>query len=164
MKRKIKVFLRQSFTESDEQQQVLIQKIIDKVAGYKSERSEVSIVNGNKAHNKDTFKQSFESNCGLAFTPANFRKMRLDLLSKSDLFIIVRTSMSESSAFEVAYNIFKAKNIPMLFLISESAPIKTTLIRELHDLSDATYFTFDKVDDNPLLDKTIEEFIAKKEK
>lgn len=164
MKREIKVFLRQSFTESDEKQQVLIQKIIDKVAGYKSEHSEVSIVNGSKAHNKDTFKQSFESNSGLAFTPANFRKVRLDLLSKSDLFIIVRTSMSESSAFEVAYNIFKAKNIPMLFLISESAPIKTTLIRELHDLSDATYFTFDKVDDNPLLDKTIEEFIAKKEK
>ena len=58
MKREIKVFLRQSFTESDEQQQILIQKIIDKVVGYKSEYSEVSIVNGNKAHNKDTFKQS----------------------------------------------------------------------------------------------------------
>ena len=45
--------------------------------------------------------------------------------------IILRTSLSESTVFEVAYNILKGPNIPIFFAIDSSAPIKTTLLKDL---------------------------------
>ena len=61
------------------------------------------------------------------FSAKNFRKYRLELLNKADLMIIIRTSLSESSAFELAYNIYEGRKSPVFFAIHESAPIKTTL-------------------------------------
>ena len=57
--------------------------------------------------------------------------------------IIVRTSLSESGAFEVAYNTFGGRRIPMFFAVWQQAPIKTTLLRDLDELCNVTYVVFD---------------------
>ena len=159
MKKEINVFFRQSFTEAGEYEQQMIQDVINKISSYKDNDLNVRIVTGNKAHNKNSFKQSFEKDQQLKFTPSNFRTKRLDLLSGSDLFIILRTGISESTVFEVAYNIYKGNNIPMLFLVWENAQIKTTLIRDMEGTADVTYFTFKSVDE---LGPVIEKFISDK--
>ncbi len=84
----------------------------------------------------------FEELTGQAFSPAAFRNYRLSLLDKTDAIIHIRTSLSESSAFEVAYNIFKGRKAPMFFCVWEKAPLKTTLLRDLEDLCPATYVNF----------------------
>ena len=159
MKKEIKIFFRQSFTEAGEHEQQIIQEVINKINNYQDNHHEVRIVTGNKAHNKTSFKHSFEQDHQLKFTPDNFRKKRLKLLSDSDLFIILRTGMSESTAFEVAYNIYKGNNIPMLFLVWEKAQIKTTLIREMEGTTDVTYYTFKNIDE---LGVVIRKFISDK--
>lgn len=158
MKKKINIFFRQPFTEANEKQQVLIQSVLNKTVNYNEKENEVCIVTGSKAQNKTTFRSYFEKEYDLEFTPSNFRKIRLNLLSNADLFIVLRTAMSESSSFEIAYNIFKGKNVPMLFLIDEHAAIKTTLIRELNDIATVTYHTFESVNDASLK-RVIHQFI-----
>jgi len=58
----------------------------------------------------------------------------LDLLDRADLMIVIRTGLSESTAFEVAYNIFGSKGVPVFFAIWDQATIKTTLLRDLDEL------------------------------
>ncbi|NEQ52797.1 MAG: hypothetical protein F6K11_22110 [Leptolyngbya sp. SIO3F4] len=67
--------------------------------------------------------------------------------------------MSESTAFEIAYNIYGGNNIPMLYLVWDKVLIKTTLIREMEDIADITYYTFSDVTD---FGDTIEKFIVNK--
>jgi carbamoyl-phosphate synthase large subunit len=69
------------------------------------------------------------------------------LLDQADVMINIRVGMSESSAFELSYHIFKGRRTPVLFLVWKGAPIKTTLIRELEDLVDVTYVEFDEVEE-----------------
>ena len=64
-------------------------------------------------------------------------------MHEADAMMIVRTSLSESGAFEVAYNIFGGRRIPMFFAIWRQAPIKTTLLRDLDEFGCVTYVTFD---------------------
>jgi hypothetical protein len=59
----------------------------------------------------------------------------------------IRVGLSESSAFELAYHIFGGRRTPVLFLVWKQAPIKTTLLRELHTLCDVTYLEFDAAED-----------------
>jgi hypothetical protein len=66
--------------------------------------------------------------------------------------------MSESSAFELAYHIYRGRRTPVLFLVWKEAPIKTTLIRELQDLCDVTYLEFGHVDE---LRAGIQEFFSR---
>ena len=47
--------------------------------------------------------------------------------------IIFRTGLSESTVFEIAYNIMKGKKIPIFFVIHPDHVIKTTLIRDLNE-------------------------------
>ena len=61
--------------------------------------------------------------------------------------IVIRTGLSESGAFEIAYNIFGGRQVPIFFAVWEQAPIKTTLLRELEDLVDVRYVTFDRPED-----------------
>jgi len=102
---------------------------------------------GIQAESAATFKQSFERETGKPFTPHHFRDHRLALLAQADVFVNIRVGMSESSAFELGYHVFKGTNAPILFLVWKHAPIRTTLLRELEDLNDVTYLEFDKVDD-----------------
>jgi carbamoyl-phosphate synthase large subunit len=50
--------------------------------------------------------------------------------------IIFRTGLSESTVFEIAYNIFKGKNIPIFYAIEPGCEIKTTLLRDLNGYCD----------------------------
>ena len=92
--------------------------------------------------NADTFRERFGKESGQAFSPRAFRSRRLELLQKADAMIVVYAGVSESSAFEVAYNIFAGNNAPILYLIWKETPVKTTLLQDLQDLGDVTYVSF----------------------
>jgi carbamoyl-phosphate synthase large subunit len=154
-----KVFIRQSFTEAGEEEQKIVQGVIDLVRDYENENFKIDLVTGGRALNKTTFKADFESQNNLPFTASNFRNHRLKLLHDSDIFIVVRTGMSESTAFEIAYNLYGGKGIPILYLINENSPINTTLLRELENEIDITYYTFNGVED---LGKVVENFLVEK--
>ncbi|MES2325075.1 MAG: carbamoyl-phosphate synthase large subunit [Pseudomonadota bacterium] len=141
----VKLFIRQPFTESDEQQQKLIGEIMHLIDSANGAPYPFDYLTGVTAESAVTFKKTFEREQQLPFTPKNFRTHRLGLLDQADAMINIRVGMSESSAFELAYHIFKGRGTPILFLVWKHAPIKTTLIRELQDLADVTYLEFEHV-------------------
>jgi carbamoyl-phosphate synthase large subunit len=143
----LNLFIRQPFTESDQQQQRIISDVLTMIDSVGRTAGPLHYLTGTKAESAETFKASFERNHDLPFTPQNFRKHRLKLLDQTDALINVRTGMSESSAFELSYHIFKGTCAPMLFLVWKHAPIKTTLLRELGDLCSVTYVEFEHVDE-----------------
>ena len=143
----VKVFIRQPFTESDHEQQRMIADILLLIDSANGSPYTFNYLTGIEAESADTFKKSFERTTQLPFTPPHFREYRLGLLAQAEVFINIRVGMSESSAFELGYHIFKGTNAPILFLVWKDAPIKTTLLRELENLNDATYLEFGNVDD-----------------
>jgi carbamoyl-phosphate synthase large subunit len=143
----INLFIRQPFTESDELQQRLIGDILRLIDSANGSPYSFNYLTGIEAESAVTFKKSFERDYHLPFTPQNFRNHRLHLLDQADALINIRVGMSESSAFELSYHIFKGRCTPILFLVWKHAPIKTTLIRELDDLCDVTYIEFEHVDE-----------------
>ncbi|HEX8611108.1 MAG TPA: carbamoyl-phosphate synthase large subunit [Telluria sp.] len=143
----LKLFIRQPFTESDAEQQRLIGDIMDLIDSANGLPHPFDYLTGTRAESADTFKKSFERDYHLPFTPKNFRDHRLGLLDHADAVVNIRVGMSESSAFELGYHIFKGRCTPVLFLVWKHAPIKTTLIRELQDLCDVTYLEFEHVDE-----------------
>jgi carbamoyl-phosphate synthase large subunit len=145
--RPLKLFIRQPFTESDEQQQHLIAEILQVIDSANGAPYDFRYLTGIHAESAATFKQSFEREVHVPFTPHNFRDHRLKLLDQADAFINIRVGMSESSAFELSYHVFTGTCTPILFLVWKHAPIKTTLLRELEDRCDITYVEFDQPDD-----------------
>ncbi|UOD28955.1 carbamoyl-phosphate synthase large subunit [Massilia violaceinigra] len=143
----LKLFIRQPFTESDAGQQRLIGDIMALIDSANGLPHPFDYLTGTRAESADTFKKSFERDYHLPFTPKNFRDHRLGLLDHADAVVNIRVGMSESSAFELGYHIFKGRCTPVLFLVWKHAPIKTTLIRELQDLCDVTYLEFEHVDE-----------------
>lgn len=142
--RALKIFLRQPFTQSSKSDVARIQSVMDAIKSSDGKPYKLDFLTAPIAESEDSFKIAFETSQRKSFTPFNFRNHRLGLLKEADAFIIIKTSLSESTAFEVAYNIFGGRNVPMLFAIHESSfPIKTTLLRELDDLaSHVEYVTF----------------------
>jgi carbamoyl-phosphate synthase large subunit len=138
----LNLFIRQSYTEAGEDELSIIQEIIRLVADMQLSSREISLLTGNRGYCKDTFKTAFEQYSGQIFTPHNFRAYRFKLLNQADKIIIIRTGLSESSAFEICYNIFKGCRAPIFFAIHEKFPIKTTLLQELDQLVPTTYYTF----------------------
>jgi carbamoyl-phosphate synthase large subunit len=143
----LKLFIRQPFTESDARQQQLIGDILNVIDSANGLPHAFDYLTGMKAESAETFKKSFERDHDLPFTPKNFRDHRLALLDQADAVVNIRVGMSESSAFELGYHIFKGRCTPVLFLVWKQAPIKTTLIRELQDLCEVTYVEFEHVDE-----------------
>jgi carbamoyl-phosphate synthase large subunit len=141
----LKVFIRQPFTESDEREQRMIGEIMQMIDSANGLPHAFDYLTGLQAESAETFRASFERSQGLPFTPQNFRRHRLALLDQADVMVNIRVGMSESSAFELSYHIFKGRRTPILFLVWKGAPIKTTLLRELDDLVDITYIEFDDV-------------------
>jgi carbamoyl-phosphate synthase large subunit len=141
----LKVFIRQPFTESDEREQRMIADIMQMIDSANGLPHVFDYLTGLQAESAETFRASFERSRGLPFTPQNFRRHRLALLDQADVMVNIRVGMSESSAFELSYHIFKGRRTPILFLVWKGAPIKTTLLRELEDLVDITYIEFDEV-------------------
>jgi len=130
-KRSIKLFVRQGFTESNGDAQMKIQRALDSISNYSTNTKLFTLLTGNQAESKDSFKTNFTKQHGKAFTPTNFRDHRLSTLSDSDAMVIFRTGLSESTVFEVAYNIFKGKKVPIFYAIEPGCEMKTTLLREL---------------------------------
>ena len=141
----LKLFIRQPFTESDEREQRMVAEIMQMLDSANGLPHPFDYLTGLQAESADTFRSAFERKQGLPFTPQNFRRHRLALLDQADVLINIRVGMSESSAFELSYHIFKGRRTPILFLVWKGAPIKTTLLRELEDLVDVTYIEFDEV-------------------
>ena len=46
--------------------------------------------------------------------------------------LVIRTTMSESTAFELGYMYSKFPNMPILIAVHNDSPIKTTLLQDLH--------------------------------
>ena len=139
----IKVFVRQPLTQTTEREARVIQAALDGIGGLIGEgRYALEFLTGTKAHDNDSFRQAFSSESGGAFAPRRFRDTRLALLSRADVMLVVRTGLSESGAFEVAYNIYGGRRIPMLFAVWDEAEIKTTLLRDLDDLAKVRYVRF----------------------
>jgi hypothetical protein len=142
-----KVFIRQPLTESGESQQALIAAVLDQIERHNGGPQPFRYLTGHQAESADTFRQSFEAETAQPFTPQNFRAHRLGLLAQADAFVNIRVGMSESSAFELSYHVFRGACTPILFLVWKHAPIKTTLLKDLHNLCDVTYLEFESPDE-----------------
>lgn len=140
----IDILLRQPLTQSSEAEARLVAQCISEIERFDGHFARFHFLGGARAQCDASFRENFESRTGAPFTPRNFRKHRLSMIRNADAFINLRTAMSESTAFEVAYNLFGGAAIPMFFAVWRKAPIKTTLIRDLQDLADVTYVEFDK--------------------
>jgi carbamoylphosphate synthase large subunit len=136
-KRNINLFIRQGFTESNLEKKTKLQTAFNSLVNLNVKDKSFTLVTGNKAESRNTFKTTFEIDNNMDFNPKNFRDYRLNKLHEADAMIILRTGLSESTVFEVAYNILKGPNIPIFYAIDPSAPLKTTLLRDLDGFSNA---------------------------
>jgi hypothetical protein len=141
--RPLKIFVRQPFTESDQAQQALIAGVLGQIEACNAATLPLQYLAGKQAESADTFRSAFEAETGRSFSPQAFRAHRLQLLAQAEAFINIRVGMSESSAFELSYHIFKGACTPVLFLVWKHAPIKTTLLKDLQNLCDVTYLEFE---------------------
>jgi carbamoyl-phosphate synthase large subunit len=140
--RSLRVFVRQPFTQTGDREQAVIQGVFDLLLELDGHPHRLQLLTGARAENSQTFRARFERDTGLQFTPRNFRTVRLDLLIKADAVVVIRTGLSESGAFELAYNIFGGRRVPVFFAIWKNTPIETTLLRELEDLVPIRYVFF----------------------
>ncbi|HEY0393887.1 MAG TPA: hypothetical protein VGD01_05285 [Candidatus Elarobacter sp.] len=139
----ISVFVRQPLTQTGEREARVVQAALDGIGGLVGDgRYALDFLTGTKAHDNDSFRQAFATEAGGSFAPRRFRDSRLALLSRADVMLVIRTGLSESGAFEVAYNIFGGRRIPILFAVWDEAEIKTTLLRDLDDLAKVRYVRF----------------------
>jgi len=133
----VSVFLRQPLTRADAHDALLVDAVLRILA-----RAGATVITGTEAQTAETFRWSFEESTGESFSPAAFRDRRLALLASSQAMVIVRTELSESGAFEIAYNCAVHQQ-PMFFAVHQSAPIKTTLLRDLSVLCPTVYVEFE---------------------
>ena len=137
------LFVRQPFTESGETQQGVVAAVLDRIRACDGHPHGFRYLTGCKAESADTFRTAFERETGRAFSPEAFRAHRLRQLDRADVFVNIRAGMSESSAFELSYHIFRGACTPILFVVWKQAPIKTTLLKDLGSLCDVTYLEFE---------------------
>ena len=140
----LNVFVRQPFTQSQEMDRELLQSTMDILKSIEGDCA-LNFLTSLEAQSRESFKQSFERDTGCPFTPANFRRYRLELIDQADAFVVLRTGLSESGAFEIAYNVFSGRKSPVFFAIWDKVPIKTTLLRDLDELCPAEYVAFSNV-------------------
>ena len=137
----LNVFVRQPFTQSREVDRNLLQSTMDVIKSIKENYS-LHFLTVLEAQSAESFKESFEKETGCPFTSANFRRHRLELIDRANAFVVLRTGLSESGSFEIAYNIFSGRKSPIFFAIWDRVPIQTTLLRDLDELCPVEYFTF----------------------
>jgi carbamoyl-phosphate synthase large subunit len=152
--RRIRLFVRQPFTETTEREAVVIQGVLDVLHKIDGAPYGFQFLTGHQAQNSLTFRPQFERETGQKFTPQNFRRDRLHLIDQADAIVVIRTGLSESTAFEVAYSIFGGPAVPIFFAVWDQAPIKTTLLRDLNEILPVRYVTFSDPEEltEPLLD------------
>ena len=139
----LNVFIRQPFTQSKEIDRNLLQSAMN-VLKSMQENYSLHFLTLLKAQSRESFKQSFEIETGSTFNPTNFRRYRLKLIDQANAFVVLRTGLSESGSFEIAYNIFSERKSPIFFAIWDKVPIQTTLLRDLNELCPVEYFTFSR--------------------
>jgi len=139
----LRLFVRQPFTESGETQQGVVASVLERVRALDGLPQRFGYLTGCQAESADTFRASFERETSRVFSPETFRAHRLRQLDQADVFVNIRAGMSESSAFELSYHVFRGACTPILFLVWKQAPIKTTLLKDLGSLCDVTYLEFD---------------------
>jgi carbamoyl-phosphate synthase large subunit len=153
----LRLFVRQPFTESGEMQQAIVASVLARIRACDGTPAPFEYLTGCRAESAETFRKAFEQETGRAFSPESFRAHRLQLLDQADVFVNIRAGMSESSAFELSYHVFRGACTPILFLVWKQAPIKTTLLKDLGSLCDVTYLEFD---DPAELDQPLAEFFG----
>jgi hypothetical protein len=67
--------------------------------------------------------------------------VRLGMLNSADAMLVVRTGLSESAAFEIAYNLFGGPRVPMFFALWKHAAGPSAM-RELEQIAPAESATF----------------------
>jgi carbamoyl-phosphate synthase large subunit len=151
---RIRLFVRQPFTETGDRESTVIQGVLDLLRQINGAPYELELLTGDQAQSSHTFRRQFERETGRQFNSSNFLSTRLQLLNRADAMIVIRTGLSESGAFEVAYNVFGGNGAPVFFAIWEQAPLKTTLLRALPEFIPARYVTFSRPEElrQPLLE------------
>jgi carbamoyl-phosphate synthase large subunit len=154
---RLRIFIRQPFTETSEREAVIIQSVLDVLHQIDGKHHNLRFLTACEAQNSRTFQQKFEKDTGQEFTPENFRRDRLNLIDQADAIVVIRTGLSESTAFEIAYNIFGGPAVPVFFAIWDQTPIKTTLLRDLNHILPVQYRTFCNADE---LAEPLQDFFA----
>lgn len=134
---RLRVFVRQPLTRAGGEDARLVQAVLDELAAAGAE-----VLTGVVAQTAESFRSAFEAATGAMFSPSAFRAWRLGLLARAHTMVIVRTELSESGAFEIAYNSVVTQR-PMFFAVHAGMPIITTLLQDLDPLCPTTYVTFD---------------------
>ena len=145
----LSIYLRQGFTNATATGSRIVQSVMDLLSDPKVVGRTVRLLTGvgPAAAGSGDFRSAYEEFSGKAFTPRNFREERLRLIGVAEGMVIVRTCLSESTAFEIAFNAFSGRRAPLFFAIHKSAPITTTLLKDLDDLLEVTYVTFEDPDE-----------------
>jgi hypothetical protein len=140
-----RLFVRQPLTRAGASDQQVTQDVLD-LLRTDEHFSHINVITGYTAHEAGTFRANFERATGQVFAPTAFRSYRLGLLATADAMLVIRTSLSESGAFEVAYNA-ATRRIPILFALHPAAPLTTTLLQDLQELCPTTYVPFMRVEE-----------------
>jgi carbamoyl-phosphate synthase large subunit len=140
--RSLRVFIRQPFTQTGNREQAVIQGVVDLLRNLDGQPHRLHLLTGERAESSQTFGGRFEIDRGLSFTPQTFRAVRLGLLDQADALVVIKTGLSESGAFELAYNIFGGRRAPVFFAIWKEASLETTLLQDLGELVPTRYVTF----------------------
>lgn len=138
----LRVFVRQPLTRSAPGDRDVIQAVVNLVCDPAIAGGPVSLLPYPHAHHAGTFRDAFTEESGHAFSPTAFRDWRLRLLDSAHAMLVVRTELSESGAYEVAYNVHGGPRVPIFFAVHRSCPITTTLLQDLAPLVDARYVEF----------------------
>ncbi|WP_316527882.1 hypothetical protein [Kitasatospora brasiliensis] len=143
----LRLFVRQPLTRSGPGDRDVVQAVVDLATDPRVAGGPVTLLPYPSAQHAGTFRDAFTEQTGLAFTPAAFRAWRLGLLDSARAMLVVRTELSESGAYEVAYNVHAGPRLPVFFAVHSSCPIRTTLLQDLAPLVDARYHTFSRAEE-----------------
>jgi carbamoyl-phosphate synthase large subunit len=138
----LRLFVRQPLTRSGPDDRDLVQSVIDIASSPLVAGGQVCLLPDGAAQHAGTFRESFTAATGLPFTPAAFRAWRLHLIDGAHAMLVIRTELSESGAYEIAYNVHAGPRVPIFFAVHRSATIRTTLLQDLDELVDARYHLF----------------------
>lgn len=138
------IYVRQPLTQSGGREQRVIQSVLDHLRDQVVCGRRLALLPDEEAQNAGSFAEHFEQATGLRFSPDAFRRFRLGMIDAASAMVVVRTAMSESTAFELAYNAYAGPRLPVFFAVWRDAPIRTTLLRDLQScLPMSRYATFD---------------------
>jgi hypothetical protein len=138
----LQLFVRQPLTRSHAGDREIVQSVVDIACHPVVAGGPVSLLPYESAQHAGTFRDSFTATTGQTFTPSAFRAWRLSQIDDAHAMLVVRTELSESGAYEIAYNVHAGPRVPIFFAVHSGCSIQTTLLQELDELVDARYHVF----------------------